>query len=235
MNYRAVFFDWDDTLWDFTTNAREALQTVYEKHGFNRWYDSFEQYLHSYETYNQQLWANYAAGLISKDFLRRERFKLPLNELGIQTDDETALQLDRDFLQITASKTRLKQHAAELLQSLHGKVRIAVVSNGFTDVQHAKIQRSGLAPYIDYTILSEDVGVNKPHPDIFRYALTQCRLEAHEVLMVGDSYQTDIEGARRAGIDQFYLCPNPPADRKATYISGNLLDVRQIVGLTSVQ
>ena len=83
-----------------------------------------------------------------------------------------------------------------------------ILSNGFTEVQYKKINNSGLGGYFDKIILSEDAGVNKPHPEIFDYALKQTNASAEETIIIGDNWKADIEGARNSNIDQIWLNRN---------------------------
>jgi REG-2-like HAD superfamily hydrolase len=55
--------------------------------------------------------------------------------------------------------------------------------------------------HLDFVVASAAVGAAKPHPDIFRYALVRARLQPHEVMYVGDSYVSDVLGARTVGIE----------------------------------
>ncbi|HCM20492.1 MAG TPA: noncanonical pyrimidine nucleotidase, YjjG family, partial [Porphyromonadaceae bacterium] len=105
-----------------------------------------------------------------KEELTVERFLAPLRPFGVD-DPEYAKHLSLDFLERTTRKTRLMEGAKELLDYLKPRYRMHILSNGFSEIQYKKINNSGLARYFDKIILSEEAGINKPHPDMFTYAL----------------------------------------------------------------
>ena len=63
----------------------------------------------------------------------------------------------------------------------------------------------GLAPYLDFTVTSIEVGAEKPHPPIFLAALAKAGAEPGEVVHVGDQITSDVEGARGVGISPILL------------------------------
>ena len=79
-----------------------------------------------------------------------------------------------------------------------------------------------------HTIISEEVGINKPQPGIFQIALEKNGVGAEEAIMIGDSYSSDIQGAKNAGIDQIWLHQGE-VDETATYIVSELSEVFKIL------
>ena len=118
--------------------------------------------------------------------------------------------------------------AEMVVQYLAAKYPLTIISNGFKEVQYYKFEHSGLAPYFTHTLISEEVGVNKPQPEIFRIALERNGITADEAVMIGDSYSSDIAGAKAAGIDQLWIHEGE-TDETATYIVPKLTDVMEIV------
>jgi putative hydrolase of the HAD superfamily len=107
---------------------------------------------------------------------------------------------------------------------------LTILSNGFKEVQYYKFAHSGLQDCFRHTIISEEVGVNKPQPEIFRIALQRNGLTADQVVMIGDSYSSDILGAQAAGIDQIWLHDGPTLPTEtATCIVPRLADVLEIL------
>ncbi len=217
MCYRDLFVDLDDTLWDIHRNGKECLEAIYVDYGYREYYPEFEGYYDVYMRNNNRLWGLYRDGVILKEELIVERFLTPVREFGI-TDPEYAKMLNDDFLERTTRKTGLIDGTMELLEYLKPKYRMHILSNGFTEVQHKKIDNSGLRPYFDTVILSEEAGVNKPHPGMFAYALERAGARCEKTVMIGDSWEADIVGAYRSGIDQIWLNPTgePPAGAVST-------------------
>lgn len=207
MMYKNLFIDLDDTLWDFNKNSIVCLEEIYHDYKFDRFYPSFKHYYDVYLPSNLNLWALYRHGKISRDKLIVERILAPIREFGVN-DSEYAIKISDDYLERTTLQTELVDGAIELLDYLKPKYKLHILSNGFTEVQFKKISNSGLSGYFDKIILSEDVGVNKPHPDIFNYALSQTSSSANQTLMIGDSFDADIVGAYNSNIDQIWFNPN---------------------------
>lgn len=204
MSYTHIFFDWDNTLWDFKRNATEALHEVFTSFALHEFFGTFERFFAIYALRNSELWRGYAAGTVSKAHLCSERFEEPLRHCGVANAPVLAKKLNAAFLKATLSKTRLMPHARDVVCQLHRRYTISVVSNGFPEVQYTKIENSGLQPYISNVWLSEEIGAAKPNPRFFARALEQCGTTASQVLLVGDDFDTDIKGAQKAGIDAVF-------------------------------
>src|SRR5206468_10469295 len=78
--------------------------------------------------------------------------------------------------------------------------RLALITNGAPDLQHAKLAGAGLAPHFDAVVVSGEVGVGKPDPRPFALALTALGVDRRQAVMVGDSPERDLARARNAGI-----------------------------------
>ena len=128
---------------------------------------------------------------------------------------------------------RLMPHAREVLEYLKSRYRIYILSNGFAELQSRKMQSAGIAHYFDGVVLSEDIGVNKPHRAIFDHALRVAGVTADRALMIGDNYEVDIKGAHGAGIDQvFYNVAGLDISGEVlipTHTIGSLLELKEIV------
>ena len=202
--YKHVFIDLDDTLWDFHANARESLIEVFEYRKLDRYFDDFDQFFRIYAKRNLELWELYGKGEVSKEYLQLERFRHPLVQVGVD-NDVLAEQIGTQFLDILPTKTILIPHAIELLDYLSPKYPLTIVSNGFVEVQYRKLRATNLEHYFSHVVLSEAAGALKPDKRIFEYALGLNSATAAETIMIGDSYEADIIGARNAGIDQIFL------------------------------
>lgn len=206
-----VWVDLDDTLIDFKTNSRSALTRLFAVRRLDRWFGSAEAWIEAYEHHNKALWGEYAAGSIERDFLRMERFRRPLTDAGISDAEARTMSeaFDTEYLDYLAAEKELMPGAIHLLDTLrrHG-VKIGVLSNGFADVQYRKIRSAGLDTYIDLTVLSDDIGINKPDVRLFEYAMQRSGdVEPSHHLMIGDNPTTDIGGAVGAGWQAILYSP----------------------------
>ena len=229
--YKNLFFDLDDTLWAFSENAYDTFLEMYEKHRYSRFFHSFSHFYGLYQQRNSELWVEYAEGKVTKDELNRQRFFYPLQAVGVE-DALLAKQFSEDFFAVIPTKSKLMPHAGEVLDYLHGRYTLSIVSNGFVEVQYRKIRNSGIAGYFDHIVLSEEAGALKPDKRIFEHALRLNDARPDETLMVGDLYQADIAGAQNASIDQAYFnwrgTPLPPANAP-TYTIRSLRELMEIL------
>lgn len=207
MTYKHIFFDLDHTLWDFDKNAEETLYELFHKHelkglGLN----SADIFIETYTRNNHELWANYHLGRISKDQLRETRFKKTFIELGFSPDIIPSAFED-DYLRICPTKTNLFPQAIEILNYLHKRYHLHLISNGFKESTEIKISNTGLDVYFKTIVISEVVGINKPDKAIFEYAINGAGALKHESLMIGDSLEADVRGAMSFGMDAIYFNP----------------------------
>lgn len=216
-NKKHIFFDLDHTIWDFDRNAEETLNELFHTYklgdlGLN----SCDEFITTYTENNHQLWADYHLGKITKEFLRAERFSKTFLQLGIHPD-AVPQQFEDDYVSISPTKTNLFEGAENVLSYLQDKYTLHIISNGFKETTLTKMDLSGLNPYFSNVIISEDVGVNKPNPLIFEYALDKAKAVKEHSIMIGDSLEADIYGALGFGMDAIFFNPlkkEKPADVK---------------------
>ncbi len=227
-----LFIDLDDTLWDTYSNNRSTLEEMYHSHRWCEYFDSFEAFFDIYWPHNEALWHEYRHGQIDKPTLTLLRFRRPFAGRLELSEDQVAVW-NTEFLSITGSKTQLCPYALETVQYLHRYYKLYILSNGFREVQYAKLMNSGLAPYFDRMILSEDAGINKPNKEIFDFALIKAKARKTESVMIGDSWDADIIGAANAGLTSIWYNPNRrecPDDGKGApaHVISSLTDLMQI-------
>lgn len=203
MQYKNLFFDLDDTLWAFSYNARDTFEEMYRKYEYDRYFRSFQHFYELYERRNVELWAEYADGKVTKDELNRQRFLYPLEAVG-EGDAALAKAFSEDFFAVIPTKSRLMPHAREALEYLAPKYNLYILSNGFQELQCHKMRSAGIDRYFKKVVLSDDIGVLKPWPEIFHFAMSATQSELRESLMIGDSWDNDITGARGVGMHQVY-------------------------------
>ena len=203
MQYKNLFFDLDDTLWAFSYNARDTFEEMYRKYEYDRYFRSFQHFYELYERRNVQLWAEYADGKVTKDELNCQRFLYPLEAVG-EGGAALAKAFSEDFFAVIPTKSRLMPHAREVLEYLAPKYNLYILSNGFQELQCHKMRSAGIDRYFKKVVLSDDIGVLKPWPEIFHFAMSATQSELRDSLMIGDSWDNDITGARGVGMHQVY-------------------------------
>lgn len=201
--YKNLFFDLDDTLWAFSQNARDTFEEMYHKYAYDRFFRSFGHFYTLYQRRNAELWEEYGRGEVDKEELNRQRFLYPLEAVG-KGDAALSKAFSKDFFSVIPTKSRLMPHAREVLEYLQGKYNLYILSNGFQELQCHKMRSAGIDRFFKKVILSDDIGVLKPWPEIFHFALSVAQADARDSLMIGDSWENDVSGARRVGMHQVF-------------------------------
>ncbi|MFP4604807.1 MAG: YjjG family noncanonical pyrimidine nucleotidase [Bacteroidales bacterium] len=228
-NYTHIFFDLDRTLWDFEANAIEASKDLFVKYKLDKIFPDFNSFHKAYREINKTLWHKYRDGQIEKEVLKYQRFYLTLKHFG-HDDIDLARKIGDDYVSFSAEKTKLFPYTHEALDYLKNKYTLHIITNGFEEVQFKKIKKCQLEKYFKKIITSEKAGVQKPHQQIFEYALKAANAKPADSLMIGDDFEGDIRGAKAAGIDQVYFNPNNnPTEEKATHEIDSLLQLMDIL------
>jgi len=231
MKYRHLFFDLDHTLWDFETNSRLTLDTLYTSLSLEqRGIDDFDRFHKCYLEHNEKMWDRYRKGFIKVDELRWKRFWLTLLDFKIG-DEKLARQMAVEFLDLLPTRTALFPDTLTVLDYLKDKgYTMHLITNGFEKTQHSKLEYSGIASYFVEVITSEGSNSLKPHKEIFDYALSKAKTIATDSIMIGDDPEVDIKGAKNAGLDQIYVNHiNKKIDFTPTYTVYNLKELMEIL------
>ncbi|MFM7005622.1 MAG: YjjG family noncanonical pyrimidine nucleotidase [Flavobacteriales bacterium] len=203
-----LFFDLDRTLWDFDKNSEIALRQLFIAEELAAQIGGFEHFHKQYVYQNAHLWKLYGKGLIKKDELRFERFRVTLKHFKIK-DEALVRRLSDAYVQISPLQTALFPSAIQTLQELAQMgFKLHIITNGFQEVQFVKLENCGLRAFFDVVVCSEFVGKNKPDLAIFKYAMNQAGAKAEKSVMIGDDYHVDIAGALRAGMQAIWFDPS---------------------------
>jgi YjjG family noncanonical pyrimidine nucleotidase len=195
MKYQWIIFDADETLFHF--DAFTGLRQLFSSYDIDFDKTDFDEF----QAVNKPLWVDYQNGTISAKELQVKRFTL----WGDKLDVEPAL-LNQQFIEAMADICQCLPGARKLLELLHGKAKLAIITNGFTALQKVRLARTDLTHFFEHVIISEQVGVAKPNIAIFDHALNLFgNPDKSSVLMVGDTLSSDILGGKNAGLDTCWI------------------------------
>jgi YjjG family noncanonical pyrimidine nucleotidase len=229
-DYKCVFFDLDHTLWDYETNSADTLKELFhERRLQEKGVGSFSDFLSAFIQINTNLWDQYDTGKIHRDVIRYQRFHKILLLLGID-DYDLSLNLSNDYVSESPKKSALMPNAIEILEHLHAKYPLSVITNGFEEIQSTKLASSGITHYFKSVVTSARAGHKKPAKEIFEFALAETGFGASEAIMIGDNVLTDMAGARNASIDTVLFNPNKIVHtEKVNHEIHDLMELKDII------
>mgnify|MGYP001175077984 CR=1 FL=1 len=198
-----VFFDLDHTLWDFDRNSALTFEKIFSSRNINL---TLNEFLAVYEPVNLKYWKLYREAKIHKDDLRYRRLKDVFDILKFDISDQDIFGISDDYIKYLTSFTHLFDGTIEILEYLYGKYDLHIITNGFEEVQQGKMDHSNISHFFKTVTNSEMVGVKKPDPKIFYFALDLANATPENSVMIGDNYEADILGALSIGMEA--LCFN---------------------------
>lgn len=200
--YEYLLFDIDNTLMDFTAGEKTALFQTMEELSVPIGEADYLQYL----AINKAAWTRFEAGELDSLAVQRVRFEDFATHLKL--DAARGEGMNARYVENLGEQAILLPGAMEMLTRLQARYKLAVATNGLTLVQRARLKKSGLLPLLAGVFISQEMGVQKPHPAYFEAIFAAFADGAREkYLMIGDSLPADITGGINAGIDTLWYHP----------------------------
>jgi len=201
-NIKHVFFDLDHTLWDFDKNSALTFKRIFEIHNIEV---NLEGFLNVYEPINLKYWKLYREERISKPDLRYNRLREAFDGVSYFPSDDVINDLSVAYIEHLTTINYLFDGAIEILDYLKQNYQLHIITNGFSEAQERKLINSNIFDYFQTVTNSEQVGVKKPNPRIFNFAMQIASAEPKESLMVGDNIEADVEGAENVGMSSVWF------------------------------
>jgi len=196
MNIQCIFFDLDNTLWDFSASSQLALTDIYKRY-IKSYGIREEDWRIVYSKHNEELWKQYRQGKVDSKGVKIQRFARAFGDLGLTNQDYT--QISEEYLECLVTNTVLFPNVVETLRILNERYTLGVITNGFA-ASTQRLSTLGLDKFFACLVTSEAAGVPKPHIEIFSQALHMVQCTAECSAYVGDDYETDVVGAKNAGL-----------------------------------
>jgi putative hydrolase of the HAD superfamily len=218
-----IFFDLDDTLWDFRSNSEKVLSMLFIEHCLgDKLKVPFTDFFEHYRRVNLLYWSRYSKREITKQELRYQRFQETFRHYGYDNYEETIVFTDR-YIGLAPYGKAVMSGCHDTLRYLKGKYKLHIITNGFKEIQWFKLNGCGLSGYFSDVIISEEHGLFKPEKEIFRLAESRANVKGSNCVMIGDSYESDVKGALDAGWSALWL----NADGEGTHgVIRNLSELR---------
>lgn len=199
-----IFFDLDDTLWDFRNNSTRTFEYIFKQRNLPI---AIQDFITVYRPINDQYWAAYRENHIDRSTLRFGRLSDSFTALDFKASEELIWGVADDFMKYLSEFNQVFPGTHETLTYLQKKYSLHIVTNGFSEVQDRKLKKSKLIPYFDSVTCSDVDGVKKPHPQIFQSALRKAGARKENSVMIGDNLEADIKGAAQFGLQVIYFKP----------------------------
>ncbi len=227
MKYEVLLFDIDETLFDFKKGEKFAFLKCVDDFKLS---DNKEECMEIYKGINTLIWQEYEKGTITSKDLRIDRFRRLFKALDIERD---AKEVSDAYMRYLGMSTFLFDGVEELIKALSKDYRLVIVTNGLKEAQTNRINKSTIRKYFEAVVISDEIGIAKPDPRIFEYALYKINYkDKSKVLMIGDSLSSDIKGGTNAGIDTCLYNPEKKVNDtciKPTYQIYKLEDLKNIL------
>jgi len=196
---KAIFFDLDDTLFDHSYGVFYSMEKMHQDYECLQT-RSVAEIVAEHRRLLDLIHIEVLAARLTQDQARVQRMQGLFSFCGATAGEEVAVQAAARHRRRYLEAQRAVPGARELLTRLRASMKIVVVTNNLLREQQEKLQTCGLTDVVDDLITSEEFGFAKPDPEIFRIALHRAHCTAAEAVMIGDSWNVDIVGARNAGI-----------------------------------
>lgn len=224
MRYQYLLIDNDNTLMDFNAAEAKALIDVLTAHNL----PTDDATVHRYHEINDALWKALERGETTQPKLKVERFRQLLAVLGREDIDPAAM--GAEYAAGLGNHADLLPGAEEFMHAVHGKMKIALVSNGVSAIQRSRLAKCPLTPLFDAIVISEEVGVAKPDPKLLHVAMEMLGCtDKSQAVMMGDSLSADIPAAVNAGVDSIFFSLKGKTSDTATYTVFNHQEALKIL------
>ncbi len=199
-----IFFDLDHTLWDFEVNSAKAYERCFQDFDIEI---ALSDFLAIYTPINFAYWKLYREGGVSKKELKYRRLRDVFDRFNYKISDDKIHNLSEVYLAYLPHFTALFEGAKNVLDYLYKHYKLHIITNGFNEVQNKKLKASGISHYFESIVTSEMVGVQKPNPKVFLYAMKKANAQPEESMMIGDNLEADVLGALNTGMYAIYFNP----------------------------
>lgn len=223
--YKYLLWDIDGTILDFIASEAIAIRKLFQKYNLGVCTDEM---LYDYSSINDKYWQILERGEMTKPQILVGRFREFFTKYNL--DVCVAPAFNEDYQVELGHCPVFMEHAKEVLAACKGKYRLIGVTNGTKIAQVGKLKTSGLDKVLDAVYISEDVGIEKPNIEYFEYVFAHEEIaNKGEVLIIGDSLTSDMQGGVNYGIDTCWFNPRHKSNTKPFNVTYEVDDLLKIL------
>jgi len=225
---RVILFDVDNTLLSFDEYVKQCMKIGFEKFRITTYK---EEMFDVFNRINTNLWKSIEIGKLNIDELQKKRWNMIFESLGISADGIAFEKYFRDGLFESAIPV---DGAIDLIKHLYGKYTLCIASNGPYHQQVNRLKKSGMLHYFSDLFISEEIGSTKPSERFFNTCIkrlnskTEKKITPDEILIIGDSLSSDMQGGIQVGIRTCFYNPNNKAIPNSLKINYNVSSLNEI-------
>jgi len=210
LSFKYIFFDLDDTLLNHKAAEQSGLQDVYRQFDFFAEINP-QELIDEYHKVNSEQWGLYSREEVTREQLQRNRFEKTLQNLGF--DGSRYQEVGDLYMQCYRNHWQWMDGAQQAYEAILKEYPVGILTNGFSETQQLKFEQFGLYDSANHTVISEEVGVLKPDPKVFAHATEKAGVSKNEILYIGDSFRSDIEGGSQFGWNTAWFTANGNEDQ----------------------
>lgn len=226
--YKYLLWDIDGTILDFESAEKAAIKTLFERFNLG---ECSDEMIERYSKINRKYWQMLERGEMSKEKILVERFVEFFSKEGMNAGISDSF--NREYQLALGDTIVFCDDAMDIIKEQKKKFEIVLVTNGTAVAQKKKLEKSGLQDIVSHIFISEIVGYEKPDINFFKKVISEVGInDLSDVLIIGDSLTSDIQGGYNAGIDTCWYNPKGIKNESSlspTYIIQNLHDLDSIV------
>ncbi len=221
---KVILWDIDGTLLNFLHAEYVSIKKCFEMFNLG---ECTDEMIARYSVINRKYWERLERGEISKQEVLIGRFKEFFEKENISI--ECIVDFNREYQYALGDTICFNDNGFELIQELKGKVKQYAVTNGTKVAQDRKLDKSGLRMLFDGIFISEEIGIEKPGKGFFDVVRKEIGdYEDDEILIVGDSLTSDMQGGNNAGIKCCWYNPKGQKNSRNLRIDYEISNLQQV-------
>ena len=222
---KTLLWDIDGTLLDFTKSEEYGIRKCFEKFGLG---ECTDEMLARYSKINRKYWQMLERAEITKQQVLIERFVEFFESENI--DFNNVDEFNDEYQISLGDKSFPCKNAIETVTAFKGKYKQYAVTNGTIIAQQRKLKQSGLINIFDDVFISDEIGYEKPNIQFFNAVQEKIgKFNKNEVMIIGDSLSSDMQGGNNAGILCCWYNPHNAVNKNDIKIDYEIKDIADIL------